>query len=120
MSLMNYDWPGNVPELQNVIERATILGGRGPLRLDTVLINMHESQVPRTPMADEAARGALRKRQLMRIDELARLERDNIMAALEQARWKVSGGGSAAELLGMNPNTLASRMRSLGIKRSRS
>ncbi len=56
---------------------------------------------------------------IMRSEELATLEKDNIVAALERARWKISGNGGAAELLAMNPNTLASRMRSLDIRRSR-
>jgi transcriptional regulator with GAF, ATPase, and Fis domain len=117
-SLMSYDWPGNVRELQNVIERSIILGERGRLRLDSSLTAMREAQPPLSAAGEEGA--APPRRQIMRADELVRLEHDNIMAALEHARWKVSGVGSAAELLGMNPNTLASRMRSLGIKRSRS
>jgi transcriptional regulator with GAF, ATPase, and Fis domain len=118
-SLLSYDWPGNVRELQNVIERAIILGPRGRLRLDTGLTRTQEAQTLRTPAPDEAASPAMPRRQIIRTDELVRLERDNIVAALEHARWKVSGAGSAAELLGMNPNTLSSRMRALGIKRSR-
>jgi formate hydrogenlyase transcriptional activator len=55
----------------------------------------------------------------MRSDDIVRLERNNIVAALEHARWKIAGPGGAAELLGMNSSTLASRMRSLGISRSR-
>ena len=118
-SLMRYDWPGNVRKLQNVIERAIILGSHDRLRLDPGLTGPHASgpSPARTAAAVDAdGPGA---RQIMRADEIDRLERDNIAAALEYARWKISGSGGAAEMLGMNPNTLASRMRALGIKRSR-
>jgi len=50
-------------------------------------------------------------------DELARQERDNIIAALEQAHWRVSGSGGAAEILGLKPTTLASRLKRFGIER---
>ena len=119
-SLMSYDWPGNVRELQNVIERAIILGSHGRLRLDSDLIGgrVADTRTAATGVIAEAGRAG--SRQIMRAEELERLERDNIVAALEYARWKVSGAGSAAELLGMNPSTLTSKMRALGIKRSRS
>ncbi len=115
--LMRYDWPGNVRELQNVIERAIILGSPGRLRLDPELSSSRGPDASRavTPAAADSAA----TRQIMTADDFDRLERDNIVAALEYARWKVSGAGSAAELLRMNPNTLASKMRALGIKRSR-
>ena len=54
---------------------------------------------------------------LIRSEELKGLERDSIIAALERANRKISGPGGAAALLGVNPNTLTSRMRSLGIQR---
>ena len=56
---------------------------------------------------------------IMKFDDLTRIESENILAALDHARWKISGKRGAAELLGINPSTLASRMRALGIKRSR-
>lgn len=54
---------------------------------------------------------------IIRSEELKCLEHDSIIAALERARRTIAGEGGAAELLGVNPNTLASRMRALGIKR---
>jgi len=117
--LMRYDWPGNIRELQNVIERAVILAKGIRPRLELALSHAsggHSNSAGAS--APEAARpGAEAK--IIRADELARLEKENLTAALERARWKISGAGGAAELLGMNPNTLASRMRSLGIRRSR-
>ena len=50
-------------------------------------------------------------------DELRRRERENIVVALKQAKWKISGDDGAAELLGMKPTTLASRMKKMGIER---
>jgi formate hydrogenlyase transcriptional activator len=53
----------------------------------------------------------------MRGDDLKRIQRESIVRALEHAHWRISGAGGAAELLAINPNTLASRMRALRIKR---
>ena len=50
-------------------------------------------------------------------DEIRKLERNNLLAVLEQAEWKISGTGGAAEFLGINPATLSSRMRAMRIKR---
>ncbi len=117
-SLMNYDWPGNVRELQNVIERAIILGAQGRLCLD---FNPTGGRLGTTTVSTGVATDAdsAGSPPIMTADQLERMERDNIVAALEHARWKVSGAASAAELLGMNSSTLASKMRALGIKRSR-
>jgi len=117
-SLQQYDWPGNIRELQNVIERAVILAKGPRLPLTEVLPNG-------TSTDSDASSGSRLKTdtaapsRILRSDDLTRVERQNIIAALEHARWKISGTGGAAELLGMNPSTLASRMRTLGIKRSR-
>jgi transcriptional regulator with GAF, ATPase, and Fis domain len=119
--LRRYDWPGNIRELQNVIERAVILAKGPHPRLDLALAHSApagsanvSSQAPAIANDDNS------RPTIMRNQDLLRLERENIIAALEHARWKVSGSGSAAELLGLNANTLTSRMRSLGIRRSRS
>jgi transcriptional regulator with GAF, ATPase, and Fis domain len=116
--LRSYDWPGNIRELQNVIERAVILAKGPRLRLDLALAHT-ESWNSTDAVAAEAGREDEIEPKIMRSDELTRIERENILIALEHARWKISGGGGAAELLGVNPNTLAYRMRALGIKRSR-
>jgi len=88
------------------------------LRLDLALV--HAGSV--NPATAGAAGSVVENKtpsKILRAADLGRLERENIVAALEHSRWKISGPGGAAELVGMNPNTLASRMRSLGIKRSR-
>src|SRR5271156_354251 len=109
--LLAPDWPGNVRELQNTIERAVILslGGR-PLRFD-----MAASDASRTPVAHTtptASPPALPTRK-----ELKRQERDSIAAALKETGGKIFGPGGAAELLGMKPTTLASRITALKLNR---
>jgi transcriptional regulator with GAF, ATPase, and Fis domain len=103
--LTAYDWPGNVRELHNVIERALILSQRGPLRIDLVL---RGGPAPSRPTSPEARRAVLSEA------EMSRRERDNIIAALEQTNWQISG---AARMLGVKPTTLASRLKRLGIER---
>jgi transcriptional regulator with GAF, ATPase, and Fis domain len=113
--LMQYDWPGNVRELQNVMERAIILAKGSRLRLDLALAYGSVQPLASDPMTETPPASAPEK--VIRSEELKRLERDSIIAALERAHRRVSGPGGAAALLGVNPNTLTSRMRSLGIKR---
>jgi PAS domain S-box-containing protein len=111
--LLNYRWPGNVRELQNVIERALITSADSrTLNLERAL--PEESKRPsesdiRQPVARNAGDGILTAR------DLQDLERASIERALTMAMWKVSGPGGAAEILGMIPSTLASRIKSLGI-----
>jgi transcriptional regulator with GAF, ATPase, and Fis domain len=112
--LTQYDWPGNVRELQNVMERAIILAKGRRLRLDLALA--YGSVQPPSDFTTEPPPTPAPKR-VIRREELKNLERDSIIAALEHAHSRVSGPGGAAALLGVNPNTLTSRMRSLGIKR---
>jgi formate hydrogenlyase transcriptional activator len=107
--LATYYWPGNVRELQNTVERAVILWQEGPLTFDLPASPVNEN--PAGP-AKPAARASL----LIR-DELKRQEREAIINALKQTNGKVSGPGGAAELLGMKPTTLASRIASMGINR---
>ena len=111
--LRRYSWPGNVRELENVIERAWITR-RGDDGLDLARALPEaagEATGPGTAVAEEA-RG-----RILTAAELRARERDNMEHALEAAGWKLSGPGGAAELLGLHPNTLASRMRALGLRR---
>lgn len=103
--LLDYDWPGNVRELQHVVERAVILASQsGRLHFDI------------TPGRDRASR-AEPERPYRTHQEWKRLERANLLAALKESGGKVSGASGAAALLGMNPNTLTSRLRVLGLRR---
>ncbi|MDO9139615.1 MAG: sigma 54-interacting transcriptional regulator [Methylobacter sp.] len=99
--LRQYAWPGNVRELQNVIERAVILSQGS-------LLNIAPLQPTRTHA--EAITGKLRT--------LEAVEREHITQTLEAAHWQISGAKGAAAILGMNPNTLRSKMLKLGISRS--
>jgi transcriptional regulator with GAF, ATPase, and Fis domain len=104
--LEGYDWPGNVRELAHVIERAVILSAAPPLRLDLAL---------NAGGATSATR--LKPNAILTDAELRELERDNLLAALAEVNFRVSGPGGAAELLGLSPSTLRDRMKSLNIQR---
>ena len=105
--LTAYDWPGNVRELQNAIERAVILSQGSPLHFDLA---------PKSPAEAQGARAHTpSKPALLTREEAKRQERDNITAALKQVHGKVFGPNGAAELLGMKPTTLASRIKALSI-----
>jgi PAS domain S-box-containing protein len=111
--LRAYSWPGNVRELQNIIERAVITARDGRLNLDRAL--------PENVNAMPAALGSdgETSKRVRTAKELEELERQNIIAALESADWKVAGENGAAQLLGVKPTTLSSRMKALGIERKR-
>ena len=111
--LRRYPWPGNVRELQNVVERAVIVSEDGARpNLDRAL---PESPTGTEPV-ERPTRTAGEGRVLTDV-EMRDLERSNLVRALEEAGWKVSGPQGAAERLGLKPNTLASRMKVLGIRR---
>jgi transcriptional regulator with GAF, ATPase, and Fis domain len=107
--LKAYAWPGNVRELQNVIERAVITARDGQLNLERAL--------PATPAAVGEGAASREEGGILTADEMARLERENILRALEKAEWQVAGESGAARLLGVAPSTLASRMKALGVRR---
>lgn len=107
-TLQKYSWPGNVRELQHVIERAVIISKGG--RLAIALPNESTAPERADPVPETTTQPILTDA------ELRRLEASNIRLALKQTKGKVSGHGGAAELLGMKPTTLASRIKALGIK----
>ncbi len=96
-ALQQNDWPGNVRELRNAVERAMILASGPTLRID-----------PPGVAATPAARG---------LATLAEVEREHIQRVLEFTHWRVRGAGGAAEILGLPPTTLESRMAKLGLRR---
>ena len=112
--LKAYSWPGNVRELQNVIERAVITSRDGRLNLDRAL--PESGRVTAT----EALSSEGTARRVRTAKELEALERTNLMDALEATGWRVAGENGAAQLLGMKPTTLSSRMKALGVERKRS
>ncbi len=113
--LSAHSWPGNVRELQNAVERAVILAHDGELRFD---LRPFQSSPP-SPLWDEGRGEVLvaTRSEVATRDDWKRQERESIMRALQQAGGKVSGPRGAAELLGMRPTTLASRLKAMGITR---
>jgi formate hydrogenlyase transcriptional activator len=100
-ALVRYDWPGNIRELQNFIERAVILSP------DSVL---------RAPVAELEPFPVHREQELV-LHGLAEVERDHIVRALEASNWVIGGRNGAAERLGMKRTSLLYRMQKLGINR---
>ena len=101
-SLVSYPWPGNIRELQNVIERAVILS-RGP----ALKVSMADLKA-KAPDTNGAANGAM---------TLEEIERRHILSVLEQTNWVFAGPNGAAAKLGMKRPTLQFRMQKLGIAR---
>jgi transcriptional regulator with GAF, ATPase, and Fis domain len=110
--LQTYDWPGNVRELQNAVERAAIFAQTGALHFDFLRPSSPKpaGSVSSAPFPQKSDPVILTE------TELKRRERESIAAALKQANGKISGPRGAAELLGMKPTTLASRIKALGLK----
>ncbi len=111
--LKGYSWPGNVRELQNVIERAVITATDGRLNLDRALPE-DPSSAPAPERRNEITSDTIRTAK-----ELEAQERANIVRALDATNWTVSGEKGAAKLLGLNPSTLSSRMKTLNIQKPR-
>jgi formate hydrogenlyase transcriptional activator len=119
-NLVNYPWPGNIRELQNVIERAIIVSADPTLRLDRDLMPVAaaakglealEADAPEDQQADLKS-----AKPLLTLDEV---ERNHILAALQHAGGVVDGPKGAARIVNLHPNTLRHRMAKLGIKVSR-
>jgi formate hydrogenlyase transcriptional activator len=114
--LTNYSWPGNIRELQNVIERALILSTGAILDLESDLSSVSASPVLPNP-AHEVAK-VLPFAEQSPHKTLQEVERAHILAVLEETHGVIEGSNGAAKTLGMHPNTLRHRMEKLGIKRT--
>jgi transcriptional regulator with PAS, ATPase and Fis domain len=99
-TLLDYHWPGNVREFQNIIERALILNPKGPLHFDHILGN---------------TRGKGVRKSSKKTDNLDEVISAHIKSVLSKTGGKIHGPGGAAELLGINANTLRNRMNKLEI-----
>jgi len=109
-NLREYNWPGNVRELKNVIERAVILSTGKVLRLDLSMPGLALD-------LDQVAEVLPQNDDVLSEKEMRQFQKNNLIKALTQTNWKVSGVAGAAELLGIRPTTLADRIRTLNIKK---
>jgi transcriptional regulator with GAF, ATPase, and Fis domain len=109
--LQSYDWPGNVRELQNAAERALILAQKGTLQFDLLAADLGAPPLLPAPGSNGAEPPILTE------TECRQRERENMRAALVKAGWRIHGEAGAAELLGLKPTTLISRMKKMGLKR---
>lgn len=107
--LERYDWPGNIRELQNVIERALIRSRGGKLKFELGEVRKGPPQNLSQRLGEDDAIPVLT------LTEMKEMERANFERALKQCHGQVYGEDGAAALLGMKPTTLWSRLRSLGI-----
>jgi transcriptional regulator with GAF, ATPase, and Fis domain len=98
-ALQQYDWPGNIRELENVIQRAIILSSDGAISIDDISLSLAK---PVTASVGTT---------------LEEIERNHIQRMLSTTLWRIEGRRGAAELLGLKPSTLRSRLRKLGIRR---
>jgi len=113
MELQGYDWPGNVRELQNVIERAVITARSGKLAFhlaDGTKSNSRRGREERQRMSDV-------EKAVLTEEEMKYRDRENLLNALHQSGWKITGPDGAAEILEMKPTTLHSKIKKLGLKK---
>ena len=111
-TLRSYEWPGNIRELRNVIERAAIFARGGALEFDLA---------QNSTSADLTSFGPLNidgpEPEYLTESEMRRRERENLLAILEKTGWKIKGIDGAAELLGVKATTLVARVKKMGFKR---
>jgi len=112
VKLQNYNWPGNIRELRNVIERAVIVSRGGALDFDLPVPDSPPAAPHFAPQAADA-----NEPEILTEPEMQRRERENLLAALTKTNWKIRGADGAAELLGLKPTTLVTRMQKMGLKR---
>jgi transcriptional regulator with GAF, ATPase, and Fis domain len=110
-TLEGYTWPGNVRELQHVIERAVLLSPGRTLRLEGVLAESDD-----TTRAKSSAPARDVPRAVIRESDWRRREQENLRTALQLAQGRIYGPDGAADMLGIKPTTLISRLKALGLR----
>ena len=122
-ALTNYSWPGNVRELENLLERAVLLSPGKELRVPVSDLKVSSSPAfstslqsaePASLQYQSGSKAGASANSLATLDET---QREHILRALRETRWRIDGPRGAAVLLGMKRTTLQARMRKLGIKR---
>jgi formate hydrogenlyase transcriptional activator len=109
--LSRYEWPGNIRELQNVIERAVVLCSGTVLKLGADLLPISGDVQPEEQVISGNGHSAGTSASLEHV------EKNHIIDVLEQTGWVIEGSRGAAKVLELHPNTLRSRMKKLGIER---
>lgn len=112
IQLENYSWPGNIRELQNVVERAVIISRSGRLIFDLPDHSSHK----KLSRQESFSNVVFVNDKVSTFSEIKQYERENILKALNQTGWKIFGVGGAAELLDIPPTTLTTRIKRLGLK----
>jgi len=111
--LQRYNWPGNIRELQNVLERAMITARHGAVSFQ-YLLEQDGQPVSHTKETIVIAENATPD--ILSIDELKQIEIKNLQRAVQHCEGKIFGEDGAAKLLGINPTTLISKLKKLGIR----
>lgn len=109
--LQKYDWPGNIRELQNLLERAVITSQGGKIKLElpeTIIEDDFEKEDFTSSNASD---------EVITEKEMKRREKENVIRALNQCTGKIYGEDGAAKLLGIKPTTLTTRIRAMGVKK---
>lgn len=109
--LRGYGWPGNIRELRNIIERTVIMFQCGAMNFELSENPGGTCEFPRRHENNG------NKTKVLTEEEIRRIERDNIVAALQKCNWKIYGPGGASDLLGLKPTTLTARIKRMGIEK---
>jgi formate hydrogenlyase transcriptional activator len=110
--LRSYAWPGNIRELQNIIERAVVLSSGPVLTIESDVFTLPETTSPQPQPAAAAVQSGAAQPTFVSLDEA---ERHHIAAVLMQTRGVIEGPAGAARILDLHPNTLRSRIKKLGL-----
>jgi formate hydrogenlyase transcriptional activator len=119
--LVNYNWPGNIRELANVMERSVILCTQPWLTIEPhVLLGTSHIKVEPNGADEPTAQPVPDQSPITGVatDSLESIEKSHILHVLEKTNWRIEGDAGAAQILGLHPNTLRSRMKKLGLSRN--